>query len=317
LKPGARFHLGQLLKLSLGLACLVGSIVVCRILLGQGTFIASSLGEAAASILRRAAIFAAAVSSYWAFVRFCERRPVVELSPRWRWTVLAAVAGAGSIGPTIVFLYATGLYQLVGYRGFDGVAGMLVIIAIAAVLEELAFRALLFRILEETVGTTAAFLASAVVFSAVHLTNHGVHAITPLTVTLAGLMWAGLYIIWRNVWVTAAHHACWNATIFLIGVPLSGEEWTSQAPWQTAVRGSALWTGGSFGPEDSLFNILVMTLICALLVWIAKRRGRWNPGPFRLAPGGTGPACPGAHDTGRGGPDRFRPSTPASSENLS
>ncbi|HYV20667.1 MAG TPA: type II CAAX endopeptidase family protein, partial [Verrucomicrobiae bacterium] len=295
MKPKARFYFGQLLKLGAGAACLFGSVVVCRILLGQGTFIASSLGEAAASPLRRAAIFAAAVSSYWAFVHFYERRPVVELSPRWRWTLLAAVAGAASIGLTIVFLYATGRYQLVGFRGFDGVAGLLVIIAIAAILEELAFRALLFRILEETVGTTAGLLASAVVFSVVHLTNHGVHAITPLTVTLGGLMWAGLYIISRNVWVTAAHHACWNATIFLIGVPLSGEDWTSQAPWQTTVRGSGLWTGGPFGPEDSLFNILVMALICALLVWIAKRRGRWNPGPFRPVAGRAAPACPGAH----------------------
>jgi membrane protease YdiL (CAAX protease family) len=314
LKPKARFYLGQLLKLGLGAASLVGSVVVCRILLGPGGMSASSLGEGVASILRRAAIFAAAVSSYWAFVRFYERRPVVEMSPRWRWILAAAAAGAASIGLTIVFLYATGRYQLAAFRGFDGVAGVLVVIAIAAILEELAFRALLYRILEETFGTTVALVTSAAVFSAVHLSNHGVHAITPLTVALAGLMWAGLFTVWRNVWVTAAHHACWNATIFLIGVPLSGEDWTSLAPWQTTVRESTLWTGGSFGPEDSILNIFVMVLICALLVWIAHRRGRWIPGPFRFAGDGASPACPGAHATGRDGPRSLPPSTPASSE---
>ena len=317
LTPKLRFHLGQGLKLGLGAACLFGSIIVCRLLIGPGTPLASFLGEAVASILRRTAIFVASVFSYWAFVHFYERRAAIELVPRWRWILAAAAAGAASIGLTILFLYATGHYQTVAFHGFGGVPGMLVVIAIAASLEELAFRALLFRIVEETVGTTAALVTSALAFCAVHLSNHGVHAITLLTITLAGLMWAGLYIVWRNVWVAVAHHGCWNATIFLIGVPLSGEDWRSSAPWETAVRGSSLWTGGSFGPEDSVFNTAVMVLICALLFRIARRRGRWRPASFRLAGIDPGAACPGAHEAGGGGPHRLPPATTGSFETLS
>ncbi|HET8947047.1 MAG TPA: CPBP family intramembrane glutamic endopeptidase, partial [Candidatus Polarisedimenticolia bacterium] len=207
--PKLRFSLGQGLKLSLGAACLVGALIVCRLLIGPGAPLASFLGVAVSSILRRAAIFAALVFSYWAFVRFYERRAAVELAPRWKWILAAAAAGAASIGLTILFLYATGHYQPVAFHGFAGVPGMLVVIAIAATLEELAFRALLFRILEETAGTTAALTTSALAFCVAHLTNHGVHAITLLTITLAGLMWAGIFIVWRNVWVAAAHHGCW------------------------------------------------------------------------------------------------------------
>jgi hypothetical protein len=63
-----------------------------------------------------------------------------------------------------------------------------------------------------------------------HFANRG---FTPMAATagvLTGLMWAGVYIASRSLWVAAAHHACWNATIFLSGLPLSGqEEWRAQA----------------------------------------------------------------------------------------
>ncbi|HXU30474.1 MAG TPA: CPBP family intramembrane glutamate endopeptidase, partial [Thermoanaerobaculia bacterium] len=95
--------------------------------------------------------------------------------------------------------------------------------------------------------------------------NHGVRWTTLLSVTLAGLLWAGVFIVWRNLWVVAVHHCCWNATIFLIGLPLSGENWRPQAPWLTTTHGSDLWTGGAFGPEDSLVNIVVSIAMCAAI----------------------------------------------------
>jgi hypothetical protein len=78
-------------------------------------------------------------------------------------------------------------------------------------------------------------------------------------------MWTCVFILSRNLWVAAAHHSCWNATIFMIGLPLSGENWRALAPLVTVSHGSILWTGGAFGPEDSLVNVAVSTMICAAL----------------------------------------------------
>ncbi|MGH9867955.1 MAG: lysostaphin resistance A-like protein [Candidatus Polarisedimenticolia bacterium] len=241
-----------------------------------------SLGEQSSSIVRRVAILAAAPLSYWAFVRYYERRKAHELALRWRWTLIAAAAGALSIGVTILALYATGHYQFVAFRGFGQAPGVLGLIWIAAVIEELTFRGILFRIFEETIGTRAALVVSATIFSVAHLANNGFRWVTLLSVTLAGLMWAGVFILSRNIWVTAAHHACWNATIFLIGVPLSGEDWAAQAPLATVPHGPVLWTGGAFGPEDSLINLAVCTAICAALWRMALRRDRIVRGEVAL-----------------------------------
>jgi hypothetical protein len=69
----------------------------------------------------------------------------------------------------------------------------------------------------------------------------------------------------------------WNATIFLVGVPLSGsEDWRARAPAETVVAGSDLWTGGAFGPEDSWISLVVSAVICAVL-WRLARKGH----PYR------------------------------------
>lgn len=263
--------LKSLFKILIAAVCLIASVAAYRFLLHPLIESVFSLGEHTSSIVRRTNLFVVVALSYWAFVRFYERRAAQELSLRWRWIVLAAAAGSVSIGVTILALYATGHYELMSFRGFGETAGIFATIWIAAVLEEVAFRGILFRILEEGIGTKGALAASAVIFSAAHLTNQGAHWVTFFSVTLAGLMWALWFIIWRNIWVVAAHHCCWNATIFMIGVPLSGEDWRAQAPFETVTHGSALWTGGAFGPEDSLVNLFISLAICILLWRFARR----------------------------------------------
>jgi uncharacterized protein len=266
--------LKSFLKILIAAVCLIASVAAYRFLLHPLIESAFSLGEQTSSIVRRVNLFFTVVLSYWAFVRFYERRTAQELSLQWKWTVVAAVAGSLSIGLTILALYATGNYQLISFRGFGQAAGIFATIWIAAVLEEVAFRGILFRILEEGIGTKGALAASALIFSVMHLTNQGARGITLVSVTLAGLMWALWFIVWRNIWVVAAHHCCWNATIFMIGVPLSGEDWRAQAPFETVTHGSVLWTGGAFGPEDSLVNLFVSLAICTLLWRFARGTDR-------------------------------------------
>ena len=73
-----------LLKIGGAAACLVAAIAAYRYLLHPLIVSAFSLGEQASSIVRRVNIFIAVVLSYWAFVRYYERRAAQELTLRWR-----------------------------------------------------------------------------------------------------------------------------------------------------------------------------------------------------------------------------------------
>lgn len=264
-----------LLRLLIGLAVLGAAVTLYRIGLHSLLEATLRLDPATFSVVRRVCFFAVIVGFYWGFVRLVERRPATELRVRPGPTVLAALLGAASIGVTIACLYATGRYELAAYRGFPAAFDVLGTLWVAAVLEEIAFRCLLFRLLEQGFGTRVALVVSALVFGFVHLGNGGAGFLSFVTVTLAGLMWGGVFALSRNLWITAAHHCFWNATIFATGVTLSGlTEFQDGAPFVTRTHGSALWTGGAFGPENSPITIVVMIAACVVL---ARLFGKSRP----------------------------------------
>jgi hypothetical protein len=159
------------------------------------------------------------------------------------------------------------------------------LIVVAAVLEELAYRCLLFRLLERATGTIAALAVQALVFAIMHLANieQGTTwdvVATLVSVTLLGLLWAGLFVLTRNLWVVAANHAAWNFTILLSGVPLSGiDDWRSIAPLESRYVGPNGLTGGLFGPENSLL-VMILVAITLLVLWrAALRSGAFLPMP--------------------------------------
>ena len=92
-----------------------------------------------------------------------------------------------------------------------------------------------------------------------------------------GLLWAGVFILTRNLWVTAANHAAWNFTILLTGVPLSGiEDWRNIVPLETRYAGPDWLTGGIFGPESSFIVIMFVTAAVVLLLRVAQKTGSFR-----------------------------------------
>jgi membrane protease YdiL (CAAX protease family) len=229
---------------------------------------------------RRVGILLVAVTAYWAYVRGHERREATELRFQPLRLALGGASGAALAGLPIAALFALGTFELVLFRGFTpallSVAGT---IGIAAALEELVYRCLLFRVLERAWGTWVSLAVQAVVFALMHLGNveHGragdVLAML-LSVTLLGLLWAGLFVLARNLWVVAANHAAWNFTILLSGLPLSGiEDWRALAPIESRPTGPDVFTGGMFGPESSLLVMFSTAVAVVLLLRAARRRG--------------------------------------------
>jgi membrane protease YdiL (CAAX protease family) len=236
------------------------------------------------SALRRAGILLSAVAAYWACVRWHEKREATELRLQPLRLVLGGAGGAALVGLPIAVLFALGAYQLVLFRGFSpalwGVAG---VIGIAAVLEELVYRCLLFRLLERASGTRVALALQAVVFALMHIANveqgrAGDVMAMLVSVALLGLLWAGLFVLTRNLWVVAANHAAWNFTILLSGAPLSGiEDWRAVAPIESRYAGPDWLTGGMFGPESSLLVMASMAVAVVVLLRAARRRGAFRP----------------------------------------
>jgi membrane protease YdiL (CAAX protease family) len=232
------------------------------------------------SAFRRAGIFLAAVAGYFGYVHWHEKRDATELRLKPVQLILGGASGAALVALPIALLFALGAYEMVLLRGVSpSLLGVAALIGIAATLEELVYRCLLFRLLERAWGTSVALAVQAVVFALGHLENveqgrAGDVVAMLVSVTLLGLLWAGVFVLARNLWVVAANHAAWNFTILLSGVPLSGiEDWRTLAPLESRYAGPDWLTGGMFGPESSLLVIVSTTVAVVLLLRAARRRG--------------------------------------------
>lgn len=167
-----------------------------------------------------------------------------------------------------------GVYQV----GGTGDASFLFVALIAdglfpAVSEELLFRGILFRWLEELGGSWAALLISSALFGFSHWWNPNATLVSSVGISLeAGLLLGGAYMLTRKLWVPMGLHAAWNITQGEIyGIPVSGKP--VHGLIQSRLQGPEILTGGGFGLEASLIAIVIATAFGVYLIIRAARAG--------------------------------------------
>lgn len=270
-----------LLRLLLAFAAVLGAVHLVRGVFVPGLQSLFHPGDSVTSLLRRIGILLFAVLAYWAYVRLVEKRKAVELRPAPLAMVVGAMSGSVMMAMSMLLLFAIGIYHFtpnLDMRG--GLPGVLGLIVVAAFLEELTYRCILFRLLESAWGTMPAMCVQALIFAFAHAGNlEGRETLQGLAtmivaVTLTGTLWTLVFVHTRNLWAATANHAAWNFTIILSGLPLSGiEEWRGMAPWVGEYGGPAWLSGGIFGPETSIVTIVLLALsVVALLYWARKKK---------------------------------------------
>jgi membrane protease YdiL (CAAX protease family)/mannose-6-phosphate isomerase-like protein (cupin superfamily) len=269
-------------KVFIGFAAVAISVALFKFMLMPAIEYCFQPGPGVATFIRRRGILVFAVLGYWIHIRFYEKRPAAELRVKPLGILAGTLSGAALISITTLLLFTFGAYEIVAYRGLHvelfEIAG---VILLAGVLEEIVFRGVLFRIMEEAWGTMPSLCLSSLIFAVSHLWNFeaGVGAyilmVTVASATLISAFWTVIFVRSRNLWVVATHHAAWNFAIILSGAPLSGlDEWQGAAPWETRYHGPTWLTGGIFGPEDSVITIAVMAIsLWALLHATTKKAG--------------------------------------------
>jgi len=166
------------------------------------------------------------------------------------------------------------VYSIFGYAGFDHhFVGFLAIAMLTALTEELLFRGILFRWIEEFAGSWIALGMTSALFGVAHLLSPHANWFAALAIAVeAGLLFGGAYMLTRNLWFPIGLHAAWNftqGTIF--GVPVSGG--SAQGVVKAELSGPELLSGGAFGLEASLFALVICTAAGVWFVRLALKRG--------------------------------------------
>ncbi|MCX5112333.1 CPBP family intramembrane metalloprotease [Streptomyces sp. NBC_00378] len=221
-----------------------------------------------------------AVPVYRWVVRRTERRQPAELATSGVWgaTARGALIGAAVFGAVIASLAFLGDFHIDGRGTVTGAIGLVGFMAAAAVTEELLFRGILFRIAEERLGTWWALTTTGSLFGLMHLTNEHATAWGALAIAIeAGGMLTAAYLATRSLWLPIGLHFGWNfAESGIFSTEVSGNGAT-HGLLDSSTSGSALVTGGDFGPEASVYSVLFCILVTAAFLRLAHHRGHLQP----------------------------------------
>ncbi|MFJ6465919.1 lysostaphin resistance A-like protein [Streptomyces sp. NPDC091387] len=226
------------------------------------------------------------VLSYRWVVGRTERRPVTEMAPEG---APAAVGRGVLIGVALFVAVLTNLafagdYAVDGLGSVTGAVGLFGFMAAAAVTEELVFRGVLFRLVEERAGTWLSLVLTGALFGLMHLLNPNASLWGAVAIAIeAGGMLAAAYAATRTLWLPMGLHFGWNfAASGIFSTEVSGND-TAKGILDSTTSGSKWITGGDFGPEGSVYSVLFGVLLTAAFMWLAHRRGNVVPRRTRRA----------------------------------
>jgi uncharacterized protein len=221
-----------------------------------------------------------ALLAYLLLVRLVERRPITELAPLRLLPdgAIGTAAGLLLFSAVVGVLYLLGSYHVTGTNpDAPWVPALLMVGLGAGIGEEIICRGVLFRIVEEGMGSWWALLVSALFFGAMHVGNPGATLWSSAAIAIeAGLLFGMIYHVTRSLSVCMGLHAAWNfAQGTIYGIPVSG---TPADGWLVSTRSGPDWlSGGVFGAEASVIALTLCSLCTLALLVVALRRGSIVP----------------------------------------
>src|SRR3974390_1026699 len=187
----------------------------------------------------------------------------------WVWLLLGLAEASLLIGLIEVF----GGFSLDGWA-LQGKAILgwgwfhFVLFAFVGLYEEFFFRGYPQAALSKIIGFWPAAIALSMGFGLVHLYNRGENWVGAVSVMFVGLLFAFTLKRTGNLWYAVGLHAGFDwAQSFIYSVPDSGEILQGHL-WNSSLQGPDWLTGGTVGPEGSVFCFLTMGLQFLVVLWL-------------------------------------------------
>jgi len=189
--------------------------------------------------------------------------------------------GLGLLAGFVIFSVVVGVADLVGvYRivGRGDTSRLLLELVATAILpgfmEELMFRGILFRWIEEFGGSWAALVVTSALFGLAHIFNPNATWFSSFAIAVeAGVLLGGAYMLSGSLWLPMGLHAAWNFTQGeIFDVPVSGID--EHGLVQAKLSGPAILSGGPFGLEASVIALVGASIAGVWLVWMAIKHDK-------------------------------------------
>ena len=202
------------------------------------------------------------------------RRDDLAWAGSGRWLAVGVASAALLMSAIVAIVWALGGYAIDGWGGMSSWPMLLFAAGLqAGVMEEVVFRGILFRFLEQFGGSWFALAFTSALFGLAHIANPNATVFSSLAIAVeAGVMLGGAYMLARNLWLPIGIHFGWNVTQgFVWDVPVSGSAVDGVVNSHPA--GSVLLSGGPFGLEASVVALVLASAVGGWLTVKAVQAG--------------------------------------------
>lgn len=185
--------------------------------------------------------------------------------------------GFGFFVVVVLFMCAFGLYHIDGFitENYSGILLSFLVFLMVATGEEILFRGVLFRWIDEKWGFPAALIVSSVLFGLMHIFQPEATWWSTLAIAIeAGLLLGAAYKFSGTLWLPIGIHWAWNFTQGnIFGFAVSGGD-AGVSLIRSTVTGPDILTGGAFGAEASLEVVVIGLILSAILIFRCKSAGK-------------------------------------------
>lgn len=266
--PITRLIVGFILILGLGF---IGGELLTQ-------WLRSVLPRTAYIITSRILISAIVIAIYVFLYKYYEKRKITELSLKGfgAMSLKGFLVGLILISLVVLVMIISGSYKITGFNpSFYLITGLFVAVT-TGITEEILLRGIVFRLLEEKLGTVISLIISALLFGLMHIFNPNASLLASLAIALeAGVLLAVAYVYTRNLWFPIFLHAAWNYALGdIYGLSVSGGM-AGNGLLLNEVSGPDLITGGAFGPEESIQAVIICVIFATFIYYKAYKQGKF------------------------------------------
>jgi membrane protease YdiL (CAAX protease family) len=179
-----------------------------------------------------------------------------------------------------------GAIALHGWDVWKFAAAWAVLGFLGALLEDFFYRGYLLFTLTTGIGFWPAAIVTSLLMGGLHYFNPGGHGLGPVAATMYCLVTCLVLRRTGDLWMPLGLHSAWAwGELYFYGVPDSGHPANGHL-FSASFHGSLLMAGGGFGPEASIFN-LVLLAIWGVIFFVWLRGVRYpNPAALQRTQGG-------------------------------
>ena len=261
-----------LTKMVLGVGVIVALVAATEYL--RSFLPATIVSDDAKEVIVGVIEVALSTAGYIVLFRLYDKRRIHELSSATfgRYAIIGSLAGVVMQALFIFVIWLAGTYVIINVNVVSTIVTPFAFALTAGFIAELIMIGVVFRLLEEQMGTVISLATFIILFTILHINIKGANLVSVgATAMQAGFMLPAAFVFSRSLWFPIFLHFGWDFAEPGIFGGINPSTSLTHGLFTSKITGNILVTGGTNGPQDSLSSLILCTLLGCVFVLVAKR----------------------------------------------